>query len=251
MKKTSTKSKAASHPRKKPNKKSVAKKTSEIQRTALTKTHQSQVKMPLSLLAVEYPEGFDETGRRLLARCPEFKLYEHYKIDGPTELITAPKIERAMLRSLLRINNSFEKGDTDERIDLAVAFLKIWRFKKRGFKGSAVPLAREVGEVLGSAMSKVLHSKDCANEADIVGKKFRDAVLAVARYEGKIPDKRSKKKVGAVAVLICEAQGQFQHQRTRPRKSHLIGRLEAIGYQADRKEWEDIFFFAGLDQLPD
>lgn len=245
MKKTSAKSTAATHARKK------AKKTSEIQRTALTKTHQSQVKMPLSLLAVEYPEGFDETGRRLLARCPEFKLYELYKIGGPTELITAPKIERAMLRSMLRINNSFEKGDTDERIDMAVAFLKIWRFKKRGFKGSEVPLAREVGEVLGSAMSKVLRSKDCANEADIVGKKFRDAVLAVARYEGKIPDKRSKKKIGAVAVLICEAQGQFQHQRTRPRKSHLIERLVAIGYQADKKEWEDIFFFAGLDRLPD
>jgi hypothetical protein len=156
-----------------------------------------------------------------------------------------------MLRSLLRINNSKNNADTDERIDLAVAFLKIWRFKKRGYKGSEVPLAREVGEVLGSAMSKVLRSSDCANEADIVGKKFRDAVLAVARYEEKIPDKRTKKKVGAVAVLIWEAQSQFQHLRTRPKKSHLIQRLERIGYQADKKEWEDRFIFAGLDRLPD
>lgn len=210
--------------------------------------------MPKSLLDFKYPEGFDESGRRLLARCPEFALYELYEIGGPTELITAPKIERAMLRSLLRINNSCEKGDTEERIDWAVAFLKIWRFKKRGYKSSEVPLARVVGDVLGSAMSKVLRSSDCANEADIVGKKFRDAVLAVARYEGKIPDKRSKKKVAAVAVLILEAQGQFKQLRTRPKKSHLIKRLEAIGYGISGKDvkekWNDRFIFAGLDRLP-
>ena len=211
--------------------------------------------MPKSLLDFEYPEGFDETGRRLLAHCREFKLYELYKIDGPTELITAPKIERAMLRSLLRINNSFEKGDTDERIDLAVAFLKIWRFKKRGCKGSEVPLARGVGEVLGSAMSKVLRSSDCANAADIIGKKFRDAVLAVARYEGKIPDKRSKTKAGAIAVLIWEAQDLFKHLKTRPRKSHIIQQLEYLGYgikgKDAKKRWEIRFSSAGLDRLPD
>jgi hypothetical protein len=209
------------------------------------------IPMPKSLLDIKYPEGFDESGRRLLARCPEFALYELYKVGGPTELVTALPIERAMLRSLLRINNSCEKGDTEERIDWAVAFLKIWRFKKRGYKGSEVPLAQVVGDVLGSAMSKVLRSSDCANEADIVGKKFRDAVLAVARYEGKIPDKRSPKKVGAVAILITEAQCQFEFLRTRPKKSHLIQRLDQIGYQADKKEWADRFIFAGLDRLPD
>lgn len=210
--------------------------------------------MPLSLLTIKYPDGFDETGRRLLARSPEFALYELYKVGGPTELVTAPKIERAMLRSMLRINNSFEKGNTDERIDLAVAFLKIWRFKKRGFLGCEVPLAQEVGKVVASAMSKVL-KKDAANQADIFGKKIRDAVLAVARWEGKILDKRSKKKVGAVAVLICEAQGQFQHLRTRPKKSHLIKRLEAIGYEIKgndaQKKWDERFISAGLDRLPD
>jgi len=214
----------------------------------------NSIPLAKSLLDFKYPEGFTERGRRLLARCPEFALYELYKVGGPTELVTAPPIERAMLRSLLRINNSKNNADTDERIDLAVAFLKIWRFKKRGYKGSEVPLAREVGVALGSSMSKVLRSSDCTNVADIIGKKFRDAVLAVARYVGKIPDKRSEKKVGAVAVLIWEAQGQFQQLRARPKKSHLIKRLEAIGYGISGKDvkekWNDRFIFAGLDRLP-
>ena len=211
--------------------------------------------MPQSLLDFKYPEGFDETGRRLLARCPEFALYELYKVGGPTELVTASKIEMAMLQSMFRINNPFGGANKDERIDLAVALLKIWRFKKRGFESCEVPLAQEVGKVLGSAMSKVLRSSNCANEADKIGKKFRDAVLAVARCAGKIPDKRSKKKAGAIAVLIWEAQGQFQHKRIRPKKSHLIERLEAIGYgikgKDAKKRWEIRFISAGLDRLPD
>ena len=36
--------------------------------------------MPKSLLDFKYPEGFDETGRRLLARCKEFALFELYEV---------------------------------------------------------------------------------------------------------------------------------------------------------------------------
>ena len=60
-----------------------------------------------SLIAFEYPDGFDKNGRHSLKKCQEFELFELYKPGGEQVVETAPEIEHALWRSLFRINDSW------------------------------------------------------------------------------------------------------------------------------------------------
>ncbi len=129
------------------------------------------------------------------------------------------------------------------------------QFKKRGYTGSDVPLAKALSETLGPAIEKALSSQDVNAEVAKVARMFRDAVLAQAREANMLKDQRAKKHaVPVVAVLIWEAQGSFQHYRKRPKKSYLQERLEMIGYGIKKKassaDWRDLFEQASLDRLP-
>ena len=218
----------------------------------------SIIQQPKSLLMVEYPPGFDSGGRRVLAECPEFRVVELYKVGGETELETAPEIERAYWRAIFRIKGSHVgpwSDETNRRIDWAIALKKMMRFKERGYTGSDVPLARALSETLGPAIKNVLESQDIEGGADGVSKMFRDAVLALAREDGKIKDGRAKLSIPSVAILIIEAQGIFQHLHARPTKSFLRERLEMIGYGIKGKDasarWRERFEQACLDKLPE
>lgn len=218
------------------------------------------MKMPLprSLLTVEYPQGFGEDGRRLLAKCPEFQLYELYEEGGPTELVTRPAIERALWRAIFRIKGPHTgpwSEETNRRIDWAIAFKKMMRYQERGFTGSDVPLAQALAKAMAPEISKVLSSKEARGEADKVATMFRDAILALAREAGAIRDYRAKLKISTEALLIWEAQGTFMHTRKRPRKSYLRERLMALGLRPPKKkeaaDWREWFARAGLDKLPE
>ena len=82
--------------------------------------------------------------------------------------------------------------------------------------GGAVPVVRELAATLGAAISAALASKDDPQTAaQRCGLRFRAAVLALLREAGRIPDKRTEKRVPAVAVLIWHAQAMFQiHAKT-------------------------------------
>ncbi len=221
------------------------------------------IKKPLpqtaSLLSgIKYPPGFDKNGRRVLAKCPEFRLVELYKVGGETVLETAPDIERAYWRSIFRIKGPHTgpwSDETNRRIEWAIALKKMMRFKERGYTGSDVPLARALSENLGPAIENALSSQDVKAAANKVASMFRDAVLAQAREANMLKDYRAKCRVPAVAVLIWEAQGSFQYYRKRPKKSYLRERLEMIGYGIKGKDssadWRDRFERASLDRLPD
>ena len=217
------------------------------------------IRLPKSLLSpLDYPPGFDKDGRHLLKRCQEFALYELYEPGGGQVLETAPEIERALWRGLFRINDSWERKRRDERIAWAVALKKLNSFTvhcyQRGDSG-AVPVARELAATIGAAIGKVLSSKDPETAAQRCGVMLRDAVRAVVRDAGCMQDKRTNKLIPAVAVLIWEAQGMFQHTKKRPRKSQLRQRMGAIGYgfsgPTAAARWRELFLRAGLANLPE
>ena len=59
-----------------------------------------------SLLANLWPPGFEDGGRRVLAKCDEMTLYELYEPGGEQEVVLAPEIERILWRHLFRINDT-------------------------------------------------------------------------------------------------------------------------------------------------
>lgn len=212
-----------------------------------------------SLLVVSRPPGFDKHGRHLLAKCPEFKLYELYKPGGEQEIETAPEIEHALWRALFRINDSWETETRDERIAWVVAVKKLHNFTVRRYKQGdytgAVPVACELAATLGMRIEAALASKDDPKiTARRCGDMFRDTVSALLREANRSPDGRTDKLIPAVVVLIWEAQGMFQYMRKRPRKSELRKRLTAIGYgfsgPTATARWRELFRRAGLNKLP-
>lgn len=207
-----------------------------------------------TLLDIQYPPGFDKNGRRILAKCPEFKLVEMYEIGGKVILETSDKIETALMQALFRINSAFEKGDTGKRIQWAMALRKLHLFTTLGRDRGYMPIALGLAATLGEEVDDVLKSTSPEDAAEKAGRKFTNAILALARQAGKIEDKRSSKAVSAEAVLIWEAQGNFQYYRKRPTKSDLRRRLELIGFDIKgndiKRRWEERFRAAALDKLP-
>ena len=83
-----------------------------------------------SLINDPWPPGFEDEGRRVLAKCDEVTLYELYRPGGEQEVMLAPEIERTLLQHLFRINNTFDYGsfefkDRDRRVALAMALKQL------------------------------------------------------------------------------------------------------------------------------
>ena len=205
-----------------------------------------------------WPLGFENDGKRLLAECLEFKLWELYREGGPQEIETSGRIQRAERKALFRIkgalDGSWGKEEEIFRVNRAMALFCLVRFKELGFEEGALPTAKRMAESFVPLIESVLNSSDPKEEAEKAGAKFRDALLALARSADKIKDGRSS-HVKAEAVLIWVARGQFEYRRERPTKSMLKERLELIGYgikgKDSAKRWEVRFENAGLENLPD
>jgi len=254
QKKTIKKKSAAPYPAEK--KKPVARGRGQGHR--VKSSEQRKATMPTLLTMSEYPPGFSKDGRRLLAKCPEFRLYENYRIGGPRELETKPEIESATWRALFRIKGThvgpWSEG-TRRRVEWAIALKKMMRFKDRGYTGSDAPLASALARAFAPAIEKAISAPDLNEEIDKVSTMFRDAMLALARERGRIKDNRAKRGIAVEVVLIWEAKDAFVQTRKRPRKSYLRKRLESLGFSPSKKkaraDWDQWFQRASLDKLPE
>ena len=74
-----------------------------------------------------YAPGFENDGKRILAKCPEFKLWELYHEGGPQKLETDEGIHRAEQKALLRIREAKDESWTDSgtRLDYSLALLTL------------------------------------------------------------------------------------------------------------------------------
>jgi hypothetical protein len=218
------------------------------------------MKVPTSLLHSEWPPGFDEHGRHLLAECAEFKLYELYRAGGDTELEYAAPVEQALFRSLFRITDPDEPNTTistvEERIETSKALLSLLRCAQRDNEADPFsPGGAAVGTRAARTIGKLLQRNIEGGSLEDVANVLKTCVRGVFAHEGRLPDKRSRKNTPIEAVLISHAAGYFRFFRKRPSKRELIKRLEAIGYGYrgnDRaSKWRAAFDRAGLSELPD
>ena len=208
------------------------------------------------------PPGF-EKGRRLLAECPEFKLWEMYKPSGEQILESSIAIETAYHKERLRINDASDPIERiawatalsrlagvahafpDEPMPLEVFFSYDYNFKWPGNAATATKLAATLGkEILG-----VLNSADSKQKAEECVGKFRNALDALIR-------ERSAKAVFCTEyLLIIHARNHFKVYKERPQKSLLREQLEKIGISYKGKnvkaKWREKFSNAGLGELPD
>jgi hypothetical protein len=203
-----------------------------------------------------YPPGFENDGRRLLAECPEFKLWELYHEGGPQKLETDEGIQRAEQKALLGIRDP-KNNDGDDpsiKINRALALHFLLRFKELGCWEGALPTAKRLAESFVPLIEEVLRANDEeeANEvAERAGKSLKTAILTLRRKV----KKKSSQKFPAAALLIRLAQGSFQYTQKRPRKSELQNEMERLGYPFNGKDstgkWRALFQIVELDKLPE
>ena len=221
-----------------------------------------------TLLEASYPPGFDEEGRRLLAECPEFKLWEMYQPGGEQILERSPVIERAYHKARLRISGASDgASDPIERIAWATALSRLVEIARKsppepmplevflstdhnfhwpGNSATASKLAATIGkEILG-----VLNSADRADQkAEVCVGKFKNALNALIR------DRACTAVRFTEYLLIIHAEGYFRSTMARPTKSDLIERLGFLGISykgANAKaKWREKFANVGLGELPD
>jgi hypothetical protein len=188
-------------------------------------------------------------------------LYELYNPGGEQEIELAPEIERILWRHLFRINDSFdtdswESKDRDRRVLLALALKRLHQFTvrrhRKGELDGAVPVARNLAGSLGEEIDQALNSDDVEVASRKLGDKVRQAVKALARAEGKIPDLRTNKTLPAAAALILEAREQFTKLQGKPSRQMLQAAMEARGYTYSGNDasgkWKELFMKAGLSR---
>jgi hypothetical protein len=159
-----------------------------------------------SLIADPWPPGFEDGGRRVLAKCKEMTLYELYQPGGEQEVVLAPEIERILWRFLFRINDtfdfgSFERKDRDRRVSMAVALKRLDLLTERhhnkdGLIG-VLPAVQILVESLGEEIHRALKSADVDKAARRVGNRVAECVKA-------LPVKRGNSATGAPKRIECQ-----------------------------------------------
>jgi hypothetical protein len=198
-----------------------------------------------------WPPGFEDGGRRLLAECPEFKLFELYCIGGRQIVESSTTIEEAEMGVLMRIKE-VSRGEWGKRalkrILAARAISRLIEYKK---------VTSLMSDFLVPELEKAYSLKNpeaLKKAARNIGTMVEDAVLANLRRDGLIPDGRAT-HLPAPAVMIWVAQSQFVDTKKRPTKSYVKRRMEEIGYTINGKDsaarWRERFMKAALDELPE
>lgn len=208
---------------------------------------------------IKYPPGFDSDGRRCLARCPEFAVFELFAAGGKREIELSAPVERALLRAMFRVNSTWlAEEETDRRIDFALTLRKLRRFgvwREEPLPAGSVPLARAVSRTIGEEVATALDAEDVKDAVEKAAARFKNALLAVAREEGRLPDGRSKHPFPRVAELIWSAKAYFFYSLIRPKKSELRQQMEkrGLGYAGrdSNAKWREAFHAAALQDLPD
>ncbi len=215
-----------------------------------------------SLLTDLWPPGFEDGGRRVLAKCEEMTLYELYRPGGEQEVVLAPEIERILWRHLFRINDTYdaegwERKDRDRRFSLAMAMKRLHQFTmqrhRKGETSGAIQVAQALAGSFGEEIEGVLNSDDVETASRRLGDKVRVAVKALARAEGKLPDRRTNKTLPAPAALILVAKALFADLRRIPPTETLLLAMEERGYRQSGNDpdekWKELFQRAGSDPM--
>lgn len=187
----------------------------------------------------EWPEGFDERGRRLLAECPEFRLYELFREGGEEHLERSESLEMALKKASLSMNDA---DGTEKRIAWAEA-LQCLAGMSLGTYHGGLPLLNRLVETIGKDVAEMLMDDKATPEK--VSAAFKAALTAVHR-----------RKITIELLLILHAEGYFKAFRKRPTKTELIRKMEGLGFiyrgkNARADTWPGKFILAGLGDLPD
>ncbi|RYZ68645.1 MAG: hypothetical protein EOP09_09235 [Proteobacteria bacterium] len=218
------------------------------------------------------PEPGFETGRRLLAECPEFTLYELHRRGGRKEIVRSEAVERAYWKATFRISDREvgSLGSEDQRIEWAAAVLKLAEYSNyhpleslRRISGFASPLegAVDAASALASTIGQNLKSLHEIDDIDKIHEvledcsaRFKGAIRAYAASTWMLPDKRAKTRSSREEALITHAEMIFLHSHTRPTKSEIRKIVESLGISFSGKNaeahWADSFNKAALGDLP-
>ncbi|TAG09502.1 MAG: hypothetical protein EAZ42_06560 [Verrucomicrobia bacterium] len=209
---------------------------------------------------ITYPEGFENGGKRLIAECPEFSLWEKYDALGEEILEISDSIKNILTKISRGINDA---DDFDERIKLSTALshlaghaqtlpsakLSLEQFTRLDpWSYGNARLSGELAETLGKQILAVISSTDPKQKAEECVGKFRNALDMLIR-------ENSAQYVFATEhLLIRVAMSQFFSSRIRPSKSSVRAGVERLGVSYRGKNanatWKDKFMKAGLGDLP-
>ena len=144
----------------------------------------------------------------------------------------APEIERILWQHLFSINDtfdfgSFERKDRDRRVALAIALKRLHHFTvlrhRKGEMVGSVQAAQALAESLGEEIDQAINSDDIEAAARKFGNRVAECVKALAREQGKLPDRRTKKdRIPAPAMLILVAQPEFMLCREASKRGAYI-----------------------------
>lgn len=213
-----------------------------------------------------------ESGRRLIAECDEFKLFEHHKPGGPRSVERSPQVEAAYLKAVFRKNDDREKTNSTKlelRLSWAAALRDLASFTDfnapalfespptaaniccvEGSKHVAVSLARTIGARLIS-LSKESDIEQAIEDCLPI---FKAALLGYAREQSLIVDKKQQFRFSVDEAILMNAEALFYRTGERPRKSDVRDVLESIGYKYSPRNantnWRKAFERVALGGLP-
>ncbi len=180
------------------------------------------------VLDSDWPEGFDDRGRRLLAECPEFRLYELYRQGGEKYLERSESLGKALMKASHSMNDA---DGTEKRIAWAEALDCLARLSLGGSWGRLTLLDRLV-ETIGKEVAEMLMDDKATPEKATAA--FKAALTALQR-----------KKITTELLLIISAELHFKESRKRPTKTELIRNMEGRGFiyrgKNARATWSDKF----------
>jgi hypothetical protein len=190
-----------------------------------------------SLLDHEWPLGFEKNGRRLLAECKQFHLYELYHEGGPRIIECSERIEKIRQRLFFTTNDA---EGSEKRIAWSEALLRLTHMSQ-GKQGGDIPLAKRLADTIGKEISDMLLDEKTVEECTAT---FKTALLAIQRNNLK-PE----------YLLLLHAEGYFMGHGKLPTKTLLIQMVEKCGYnytgKNKRSDWLKRLTLVELDDLPE
>lgn len=249
-----------------------------------------------------------DSRREVVPLCPEFSLWEEIQIvpadpagyaafcerTGRTPKASAtrerrvkvlrvessPKVERALVLSLMRINNTPGAAER-ERMRLALWNLMLLAGGRCPFGSDwddfrdqlLDDLAKTIGKTLLDALGPGFNWQD-EKERKAAGKKARiddaskkagrtldravadveTAVMQLARFRANLPLPGDNSPGAWTWMIQRTAKEIFRETRERPTKSEICQRLKAEGWDFTSndpaRDWARVFANAGLESLP-
>lgn len=186
-------------------------------------------------------------GRRLIAQCPEFSLYEMYKPDGPLRTEYSRPVRAALSRALFGINDA---DGREGRLELASALERLAAYARNTdcgvFSEGCAVVGRELGLTLGKMLAAAFDAPDHDRRINQCVVAFKGALRAIGT--GRFTSKPR------LAFLIWHAETIFRSTGLRPTKLQLRTTLENCGIRYHRSDarakWRELFEKAGLANLP-